>query len=261
MIASQNKTRLLEEYGLRLGQRITRPNAFKADYVWNTSRFSFQIDRERMVCRRISNDANPDIYVELLPLEAATTSKPNNYPSYRVIRFGLGTIAAAASFLLIFPFYPAARYQVDKKIAETISHTSALAATPTTVSVGNRLMIPKIGVDTAILEGPSLAILNKADGVWHETGAQSNNVVLAGHRFKYLPPNTSTLYNLNQVTTGDTVVMDLDHKRYIYVVTGLETVAKSDIAIRDPSATPTITIYSCEETSQAHRIVVHAKLL
>jgi LPXTG-site transpeptidase (sortase) family protein len=259
MSASQEQPSVLQQHGLRLGQKITRPDTFRADYAWNTTRFSFQVDLATKVCRRISVDNNQDIYVALLPLRIDTSFKPKR--SYSLARLSLGVIAAAAAFLLIYPFYPAAKYQVDKKIVETISHTSALAATPSDISIGDRIIIPKIGVDTAILEGPSLAILNKADGVWHETGAQANNIVLAGHRFKYLPPNSSTLYNLNQVTAGDTVVMDLDHKRYIYIVTSIETVSKNDIAIRNPSATPTITIYTCEEVSQSHRIVVHAKLL
>ncbi|MEO7618056.1 MAG: sortase [Candidatus Saccharibacteria bacterium] len=261
MSASSEKPTMLEQHGLRLGQKIARPESFKADFAWNTPRFSFQVDLKTQICRRISLDANPDIYVALVAIEAIQTSTPKPKRSYRMARLGLGTIAAAAAFLLIYPFYPAAKYQVDRKIVETISHTSALATTPENISVGNRVMIPKIGVDTAILEGSSLAVLNKADGVWHEMGDQPNNFVLAGHRFKYLPPNSSTLYNLNKVSAGDAVVIDLDHKRYIYVVTSIETVSKNDIAIRNPTATPTITIYSCEEASQAHRIVVHAKLL
>ena len=262
-MSSRSKENPLALRGLRLGSRISRPDSFSPTEAWSTPRYSFQIDLVQGICRRISEGENPDVYVTVLQ---ATPSKKVRrhrlgHRSRKLLKVSLVSVAAAAAFILVYPFYPAAKYQAEKKVAETISHTSALAATPAEISSGNRVMIPKIGVDTAILEGKSLTVLNTADGVWHETGTQASNIVLAGHRFKYLPPNSSTLYNLNQVTAGDTIVLDLEHKRYIYVVTSTESVTKNDIAIRNPSPKPTITIYSCEEVNQAHRIVVHAKLI
>ena len=250
--------------GFEIGTRCPRPDSFRVEAAWATAHYSFQLDSSQQIGRRISSlDTNPDIYFRLIPVHTSR-SLPRNVPSHRfrqAARTALLVTASAAAFLILYPFYPAAQYQVQKQVAATVSHTTALAATPAVVSAVNRVIIPKIGVDSAVLEGKSLAVLNKADGIWHETGVETSNIVLAGHRFKYLPPNATTLYNLDKVEVGDTVVLDWYHKRYIYVVTGTETVTKTDIGIRNPSPTPTLTIYSCEEKNQAHRIVVHAKLI
>jgi len=73
-------------------------------------------------------------------------------------------------------------------------------------SLENRLVIPKIGVDSEILEGSSLDVLLTKEGVWREpydsTPDQDGNVMIAGHRFQYLPPNTHTFYNLEEVTAA-----------------------------------------------------------
>ncbi len=263
MKAKTQSSFVLSDYNVIIKARCARPKVFTTEAAWATPHYSFQLDLTQMVGRRISsNDTSPAIYFELAPDTAKKRSRPQfTAQQFRIMRGGLIATAAAAAFLLIYPFYPAAQYQVQKQVAATVSHTTALAATPVQVSPQNRVIIPKIGVDSAVLEGKTLAILNKEDGIWHETGVETSNIVLAGHRFKYLPPNSTTLYNLDKVTTGDTIVLDWYHKRYIYVVTGTETVTKTDIAIRNPSPTPTLTIYSCEEKNQAHRIVVHAKLI
>ncbi len=253
----------LSDYNVSIQEKCSRPSSFTVEAAWATAHYSFQLDLTQMVGRRISShDASPAIYFRLSTLSPKKRSYLQLTPrQYRIFRGGLTATFAAAAFLLMYPFYPAAQYQVQKQVAATVSHTSALAATPAEVSSSNRVIIPKIGVDSAVLEGKTLAVLNKEDGIWHETGVETSNIVLAGHRFKYLPPNATTLYNLDKVTAGDTIVLDWYHKRYIYVVSGTETVTKTNIAIRNPTPTPTLTIYSCEEKNQAHRIVVHAKLI
>ncbi len=253
------KTNPLAAHGYQLTSRIEKPDLFLPTFAWSNTKYSFQIDTVRLVGSRISQDANPTIYFGIEKLKLA---RPRSSRQTRIrLRNGFIGVAVGAILLLLYPLYPAAQYQVQKKVAETVSHTEALAAAPTIVSTANRVVIPKIGVDTAVLEGSSLAVLNKLDGVWHETGTQSNNLVLAGHRFKYLPPNTTTLYNLDKLQIGDTIIVDWYRVRYVYIVTESKIVAKSDIAIRNPTPTPTLTIYSCEEKNQAHRIVVTAKRL
>lgn len=264
MSANQSANSPLSSHGLVLGQKCARPKEFKPVVVWSTKSYSFYIDLDQMIGRRISiNDANPDLYFTV-----ATVNKTkklshfrNSKLASRAVKGSLATVAAAAAFLLIYPFYPAAKYEVDRKVAQTISNSTVLASAPEKVSVSNRVIIPKIGVDTAIVEGKTLKILETVDGVWHETGVETGNIVLAGHRFKYLPPNTTTLYNLNKVVVGDTIVVDWYQKRYIYVVSETKVVDKTEIGIRNPTPTPTLTIYSCEEKNQANRIVVQAKLI
>jgi LPXTG-site transpeptidase (sortase) family protein len=105
-------------------------------------------------------------------------------------------------------------------------------------------------------------VLNTQDGVWHETGTlQNGNFVLAGHRFKYLPPNTSTLYNLKELTVGDTIIVDWYKTRYIYVVDKTETVRSTDTAVLNQTGGPRLTIYTCANAAQTWRTVVLAHMV
>lgn len=253
------KTNPLTALGYKITARIDKPDLFIPTHAWSNHHYNFQIDTIQLVGCRASQDANPTIYFSIVKHDVERQKRVR--PQRNLLQKGLIAVSISAILLLLYPLYPAAQYQVKKKVAETVSHTNALAAAPIIVSTANRVVIPKIGVDTAILEGPNLTILNKKDGVWHETGTESNNLVLAGHRFKYLPPNTTTLYNLDKIQAGDTIIVDWNRKRNIYIVTETKIVSKRDIAIRNPTPTPTITIYSCEEKNQAHRIVVTAKRL
>ncbi len=223
----------------------------------------YQIDPVRRVClRRPRHGAGPVEYFELTVEGEGSAPSPQPEPRFwRVVARGVGvpvlvTALAVGAFLVLYPLYPAAKFQVQKRLG---SFNQAAVASPA-VSSSNRVIIPKIGVDTAILEGPSLAILNKHDGVWHQRGAiTGDNFVLSGHRFKYLPPNTSTLYNLGQLAVGDAVMVDWLGQRYLYTVSQTERVSQTDTAILAPSSTSELTIYTCYDKRQTERIVVIAR--
>lgn len=177
-------------------------------------------------------------------------------------RFAIGSIAAVAMVaiaVLLYPVYPELKYRV-------YSTTPAAKADAVNVTVqekpidGNRLWIPKIGVDTPIVEGSDLTILDTEEGVWHQTGGYGyGNFVLAGHRFKYLPPNTSTLYNLDKLEAGDTLAVDWNGKREIFEVEKKLKVNAKDLSILNPTFQQTITIYTCSDEQETERIVIRAK--
>jgi LPXTG-site transpeptidase (sortase) family protein len=107
-----------------------------------------------------------------------------------------------------------------------------------------------------------LKILNQVEGVWHQTGNLTNgNFVLAGHRFRYLPPNTSTLYNLNKLKAGDLIAVDWLGKRTVYRVTQMEVVPATDVMLLNPTSTPRLTLYSCNDIQQTQRVVALAQPL
>lgn len=241
------------------GERIARPDDFRPTATRLTPRFSLYIDYEHGYLKQVSrpDDPAPAVYYRLRPVKA----KGRRW--LRPLRVGLvGTVVASLA-LILYPLYPGVQYQVQRQVSTTIGHSQAqAAAAPPQVSATNRVIIPKLGVDTNILEGSSLAILDHADGVWHQTGTlQSGNVVLAGHRFKYLPPNTSTLYNLKQLSVGDTIIVDWYRTRYVYVVDHTETVRATQTSILSQTDGPRLTIYTCANAAQTWRTVVLAHMV
>lgn len=178
-------------------------------------------------------------------------------PSAAMTSWGFGVLFVAAALLTALPYWPALRYSVA---TPTISPNKQIAeAAPAQSASVNTVIIPKIGVRTAILEGPTLGILNRQEGVWHQTGVfDKSNFVLAGHRFKYLPPNTSTLYNLDKLSPGDVIIVDWHGRRTVFTIATMATVPATDVAVAAPSSIPRLTIYTCNEKSQTHRVVATA---
>jgi sortase A len=118
---------------------------------------------------------------------------------------------------------------------------------------GNRLFIPQINVDVAIVEGTSDAALEK--GAWHRQPQNGNpekggNFVLSAHRFimSFTPQGTavsSPFYNIDKLKDGDILSVDYDNKRYEYKVEKKYSVKPTDVYIEGPSETPKLTLYSC----------------
>jgi|GEM_PF-1213065 len=244
------------------GERIAAPDDFRTTASSLTANFNLYFDYDRGYLKQVArrpNDPTPHAYYRLVRAQAKRSRWHRGWLA--PLRFGLVGAALASVALIIYPLYPGVAFQVERQINTTVNHTQALAAVPPLASATNRVIIPKLGVDTNILEGPSLDILNHEDGVWHQTGTlQAGNFVMAGHRFKYLPPNTSTLYNLAQLAAGDTIIVDWYRTRYVYVVDSLETVKATQVSILDQTGGPRLTIYTCTNSAQTKRTVVHAHL-
>ncbi|CAG1023337.1 sortase A [Patescibacteria group bacterium] len=135
-------------------------------------------------------------------------------------------------------------------------------------TVGNKLYIPKINVDTAIVEGETLDILNVYEGVWREPASStplvSGNMVLAGHRFQYLPPNTNTFYNLEEMQYGDDIYIYWEGRIFWYKVYETLLVNPDQVEVRepDPELVREITLYTCTPLyTSEKRFVVKASLI
>jgi len=180
-------------------------------------------------------------------------------------------------YLLVAPFVPDLEYkiksqsseqskfqdlnQVEKQTASIINHLPANG----TKNQGNRLIITKIGVNSPIVESADSRVgLNQ--GAWRDpkssTPDKGSNMVLAGHRWKYLPPNNLTFYLLDKLTVGDIVSVAWQQKDYYYRVKQTKVVDPTDLSILNPTATTTITLYTCTPLySMQHRLVVIAELV
>lgn len=126
----------------------------------------------------------------------------------------------------------------------------------------NTLVIPKIGVDTEILEGTDAKILNQ--GIWHrpKTGTPDagGNIVLAGHRYMYAS-GPKTFYSLDKLKNEDKIIIFWQEKEYIYQVFETKVVSPNAVEIEDATAEPTLTLFTCTPLfTQTNRLVVRAKL-
>lgn len=132
----------------------------------------------------------------------------------------------------------------------------------------DRLYVPKIGVDVAIVTGVSESTLE--GGAWHrlpENGDPANggNFVLAAHRFNLgLTPNQtrakSPFYHINKLVEGDDIYADYNGVRYAYKVTTRYKVDQTEVSIESRTDKPRLTMYSCDLRGPKNgREVVEAK--
>ncbi|GAC1391933.1 MAG: hypothetical protein NVSMB46_06230 [Candidatus Saccharimonadales bacterium] len=168
------------------------------------------------------------------------------------------------SFLVILPSLPILQTSAQKY---TKAHTSVAkyvpeALRPPDVSLpksGNWLVIPNIEIKMSIIEGDTLAVLNKNVGVWHQTGETRNNYVLAGHRLQYFRSVNQSLYHLSDLKLGDsTIYLIKNGVPQKYRVINISVVSPEDIAILKPTSTPLLTIYTCNDFENHSRLVVSA---
>lgn len=132
----------------------------------------------------------------------------------------------------------------------------------------NRLYIPAIGIDVAVVEGNSEAVLEK--GAWHRRPQSGNpekggNFVLSAHRFQMglTPQQTSAkspFYHIDKLKEGDVIHADYGGKRYTYEISRKYQVDRFAVAIEDPSPEAKMTLYSCDlRGEQAGRDVIEAR--
>lgn len=263
----------------RLGRLVAKPAKFQANLHIINPPYSYAIDERQGICKRtplaadtIESSTFFEVVseAELEPVVLPITKKPrrqlsrSTYSKLRTVF--IGTIFAAIVGLL-YPLYPGIKYDIQSQLValERSSQAGAVGQqliTPSpNVSRVNELIIPKIGVDTKILDGSSLKILNHQEGVWHQMGdLQTGNFVVAGHRWQYLPPNSSTFYNLDKLDVGDVIIVDWQGKRYNYIIKAHQVVPKTDIEVLNQAGGPRITLYTCDDKRQTRRVVVTAQL-
>lgn len=155
-------------------------------------------------------------------------------------------------------------------VAATNGNTSiSLDTTDDDQDIRDRIQIEKIGLEVPFFTGDTSQTLEK--GAWWrfpERGSPTNggNFILSAHRFNLglTPQGTkarSPFYNLDKLTTDDSIRIFHKGTWYDYKVTNTYSVAPSAVEIEAPSAEPKLTLYSCTLKGSADgRIVVEAHL-
>ena len=117
-----------------------------------------------------------------------------------------------------------------------------------------------------VLEIPALRVLEKIgkgprESLWF-TKVDSENYVLAGHRFRYLDPISPPFYFLDRLETGENIKLHYQNKIYEYVVVKSFEVRAGDVWIEEGYSFPSITLYTCTPIyNPVNRLVVVGRLV
>lgn len=160
-----------------------------------------------------------------------------------------GLIACAGVYTLATALSPALVSLPLTDNQQAVEQKLAAAPKPTE----NRLYIPQINVDVAIVEGADESVLEL--GSWHRQPQNGNperggNFVLSAHRFSmgWTPEQTrakSPFYNIDRLALGDQFFVDYNGNRYAYKITRKYEVPPTAVEIENASEKPKLTLYSC----------------
>lgn len=121
-----------------------------------------------------------------------------------------------------------------------------------------RIKIPKIGVDTVVVEGTSASALRAGAGHYPQTPlpCEVGNVAIAGHRTTYGKP----FANLDRLAPGDLIILETPIGACTYQVARAPFVVdKTDFSVIDPTPDKTLTLTTCHpKGSAAKRLIIKA---
>jgi sortase A len=144
-----------------------------------------------------------------------------------------------------------------------LTSTAAAAAAAHAPAEGSPLAlltIPRLGMtNEAVVEGVNEADLQEGPGHYPGTAlpGQAGNVGIAGHRTTYGAP----FYNLDELQTGDPIVLQVAQGTFRYSVTRTLVVKPTDTSVLAPSPLPILTLTTCNPRySASTRLVVTAIL-
>lgn len=119
------------------------------------------------------------------------------------------------------------------------------------------LRIPRMGLDSVVVEGVGLEDLQKGPGHYPRTPlpGEEGNVGIAGHRTTYGKP----FWSLDELRPGDEIFLVTREGEYVYEVRWTRVVLPSQTEVLDPTSRPALTLTTCEPRfSAARRLIVRA---
>jgi len=194
-----------------------------------------------------------------------------------IIYFLLSISFLVGIFLIVYPYIPEIKYQLIDKNKTVVPYPSVIekqikdegkkenkeiVVEQKEIPKDNRLVIPSIGVDIAIVEGKTEKALNS--GAWRIPGTGKpgmSNLVIAGHRMSYgFSPDEIrsklSFYHLDKLKEGEYVLVYWQGKEYPYVVTETKIVEPTQIEIEAPTKEHVLTLYTCTPMGTSNQRLV-----
>lgn len=139
----------------------------------------------------------------------------------------------------------------------------AMASMPVPTSgpeQAQRIQIPAINVDAPVVQGDGWEQLKK--GVGQHVGSadpgKTGNLVLSAHNDVF----GEIFRNLDELKTGDQIIIYTNQNPYTYVVTNSQIVLPTQVEVMAPTSKPVVTLISCYPYRvDNRRIVITAELI
>jgi len=219
---------------------------------------------------------NIDVNADIPVLNLSTPKKTEQKKNIKKVHVIIGSIMIIAGLAgLSFPFWfvnaqnniGSELYQKSEILKDAAGENTD-NATPAPdyelISVENRLSIPGTGINMAVIKSDNAGVLSKAAWMFPGNSSPENggNTVIFGHRFRYLPPISNTLYHLDKVSIGDDFTIFWNGKQYSYRVSETKIIEPDDLSVIQPTADSRVTIITCAPLfSTKQRMVVVGTLL
>jgi sortase A len=186
-----------------------------------------------------------------------------------------GAMLTGAGWLGLYPFYTNVRAgQKQARLLDELTRTQT-TATPAAYKAGRikegaaltRLQIPRIGLDTVVVEGTNATALAAGAGHYRDTPlpGETGNMAVAGHRTM----NGHPFNRLDELKTGDKVILITPFGRYTYeVVPPFDQHANpwvttpNDWSVVSQTNQAMLTLTTCHPKGSAQRrLIARAKLV
>lgn len=177
-----------------------------------------------------------------------------------------GVLLAGALVLLGFPVYTDLTHnglqnQLSAQLASPAERQAYLNGTVADGASLTRILIPKIGVNTVVVQGTDVRALQAGAGHYPATPlpCRTGDVAIAGHRTTYGKPFS----NVNLLGVGDAITLATPVGSCVYRVTQAPfVVPANDFAVvANTPGHATLTLTSCApKGSASHRIVIKAAM-
>ena len=131
---------------------------------------------------------------------------------------------------------------------------------PADGSALGRIVIPKVGLDTVMVQGVGVADLKKGPGhmPWTPLPGQPGNAVVIGHRTTYGAP----FYSINELAPGDHIIVETAIGKTIYAVRETTVVKPTYTWVTANRPGAWLTLTACEPRYSAEkRIIVFAEMV
>lgn len=124
--------------------------------------------------------------------------------------------------------------------------------------VAERLFIEGVGIDMPLFTGGLDEALRK--GAWLMGGTRPGelgNTVIFGHRFKYLPPLSNTMFRLGSVEYGDTFTVRWNGEELTYIVREIRVIDPTEVSVIGDMGDERVTLVTCHPVwSTKERLIV-----
>ncbi|MHB1001004.1 MAG: sortase [Armatimonadota bacterium] len=149
--------------------------------------------------------------------------------------------------------------QIKQPVKNQIKSKKQIKSVRRNTSASIKLIIPKIGLNAVVVEGTSSSALRRGPGHFPGTAlpGEQGNCCIAGHRNMY----GSWFRKLNKLYYGDTVMIKISGKQYIYKVVKVFTVRPNDLSVLKDTSKRTLTLITCTPVPRpTHRLIVIAEM-